>query len=64
MSQIFKGFKQVVDGEFSPESDYLYFVRTNDSKTDDHLYINDKKYGTDEDLVSLLNEKQQIDGQV
>lgn len=34
MSQIFKGFKQVVDGEFSPESDYLYFVRTNDPKTD------------------------------
>ena len=60
MSQIFKGFKQVVDGEFSPQSDYLYFVRTNDSKTDEHLYINDKKYDTGEDLIQLLNEKQTL----
>lgn len=52
------GFKQVVEGEFTPQSDYLYFVRTNDSKTDGYLYLNGKKYGTGYDLVSLLNEKQ------
>jgi hypothetical protein len=48
MSQIFKGFKQVVEGEFSPENGYLYLVRTNDTKTDGYFYFNGKKYGTAE----------------
>lgn len=60
MANIFKGLKQVVDGEFSPENGYVYFVRTNDSKTDGYILFNGKKYGTGEDLIALLNEKNTI----
>ena len=57
--QIFKGFKQVVEGSYTAESGYLYFVRksTNTGKTDGYLQFNGKQYGTGEEAQAALLEK-------
>lgn len=46
-----KGIKQVVEGSFSAETGYIYFVRneTNSGKTDGYILFNGKKYGTAKD---------------
>ena len=38
------------------DSDVLYFVRTNSGKTDGYLQLNGKKYGTAEEIKTLLGE--------
>ena len=38
------------------DSDVLYFVRTNTGKTDGYLQLNGKKYGTAEEIKTLLGE--------
>ena len=42
---LFKGFKQVVEQSgLTFENGYIYFVRTNDAKTEGYIYFNGKKY--------------------
>ena len=57
--KIFKGFKQEVEGQFTAETGYLYFVRkaANTGATDGYLLFNGKKYGTSVDAVAELEEK-------
>lgn len=58
----FKGFQLVAlatfngDG-FTKDKDTLYFVRTNEAKSDGFLYFNGKKYGTAEDAKKALTDK-------
>ena len=46
--KIFKGFKQELEGQFTAQTGYLYFVRkeSNTGKTDGYLLFNGKMYGT------------------
>ena len=56
----FKGFQLVALATFSgatKDKDTLYFVRTNEAKTDGFLYFNGKKYGTAEDVKEALTKK-------
>ena len=57
--KIFKGFKQVTEGSFSPVNGYIYFVRkeTNTGKTDGYLLFNGRKYGTAAEAAEELNGK-------
>lgn len=59
MAKIFKGFKQQIEGQFTAETGYLYFVRkaANTGATDGYLLFNGKKYGTSVDAVAELEEK-------
>jgi len=54
--KIFKGFKQEIEGQFTAETGYLYFVRNeaNTGKTDGYLLFNGKKYGTSAEAVEHL----------
>lgn len=58
----FKGFQLVAlatftGAGFTKDKDTLYFVRTNEAKTDGFLYFNGKKYGTAEDAKAALTAK-------
>lgn len=56
----FKGFQLVALANFKEaESDKntLYFVRTNEAKSDGFLYFNGKKYGTAKDVETALTKK-------
>ena len=56
----FKGFQLVSSAWFSQnakDKDTLYFVRTNEAKSDGFLYFNNKKYGTAEDVKKALTKK-------
>lgn len=55
----FKGFKQVIEGSFTAQTGYLYFVRNsaNTGKTDGYLLFNGKKYGTAAEVSAALNSK-------
>ena len=58
----FKGFQLVAlatftGAGFTKDKDTLYFVRTNEAKTDGFLYFNGKKYGTAEDAKAALTKK-------
>ena len=57
--KVFKGFQQVLEGNFTAESGYLYFVRNeaNTGKTDGYLQFNGRKYGTSADATSRLEER-------
>lgn len=55
----FKGFQLVTKAQFEAlgtkkDTNTLYFVRTNEEKTDGFLYFNGKKYGTAEDAKAAL----------
>ena len=51
----FKGFKQVVEQSgLTFENGYIYFVRTNDAKTEGYIYFNGKKYGNVSELRTEL----------
>lgn len=55
---VFKGFKQVVEQSgLTFENGYIYFVRTNDSKTEGYIYFNGKKYGNVSELRTELEAK-------
>ena len=47
-NKIFKGFRQVTEGNFEAQTGYIYFVRNsaNTGATDGYLQFNGKKYGT------------------
>jgi hypothetical protein len=51
-----KGLKQVVEGNYTPQDGYLYFVRTSDNKTDGYIYFNGKKYGTGNNTKDYADE--------
>ena len=52
---VFKGFKQVVEQSgLTFENGYIYFVRTNDAKTEGYIYFNGKKYGNVSELRTEL----------
>jgi predicted nucleic acid-binding Zn-ribbon protein len=52
---VFKGFKQVVEqSDLTFENGYIYFVRTNDAKTEGYIYFNGKKYGNVSELRTEL----------
>lgn len=58
----FKGFQLVAlatfnGADFKKDKDTLYFVRTNEAKSDGFLYFNNKKYGTAEDAKKALTDK-------
>lgn len=58
----FKGFQLVAlatfnGAGFTKDKDTLYFVRTNEAKSDGFLYFNGKKYGTAEDVKEALTKK-------
>lgn len=56
MENAIKGFKQVFETEeLQFENGYIYFVRTNDTKTDGYIYLNGKKYGTGDNNTKMLN---------
>ena len=57
--KIFKGFKQVTEGNFSAENGYIYFIRksSNTGYTDGYLQFNGKKYGTAAEAAEALNGK-------
>ena len=55
----FKGFQLVTKAQFealgtNKDKDTLYFVRTNEAKSDGFLYFNGKKYGTAEDAKAAV----------
>ena len=55
----FKGFQLVAlatfnRADFTKDKDTLYFVRTNEAKSDGFLYFNGKKYGTAEDAKAAV----------
>ena len=55
----FKGFQLVTKAQFealgaNKDLNTLYFVRTNEGKTDGFLYFNGKKYGTAEDAKAAV----------
>lgn len=54
----FKGFQLVTKAQFEAlgkkDTNTLYFVRTNEGKTDGFLYFNGKNYGTAEDAKAAL----------
>ena len=54
--KLFKGFKQVLEGQYTPEDGYLYFVRNeeNSGKTDGYIYFNGKAYGTGLEIAEEL----------
>ena len=54
--KIFKGFKQELEGQFTAETGYLYFVRdeANTGKTDGYILFNGRKYGTSLAAVNYL----------
>ena len=54
--KIFKGFKQEIEGQFTAETGYLYFVRNaaNTGKTDGYLLFNGRMYGTSAEAVATL----------
>jgi predicted nuclease with TOPRIM domain len=56
---VFKGFKQVVEQSsgLTFENGYIYFVRTNDAKTEGYIYFNGKKYGNVSELRTELEAK-------
>lgn len=56
--KVFKGFQQVLEGQFTAETGYIYFVRNeaNTDKTDGYLQFNGRKYGTSADAISSLEE--------
>jgi len=52
---VFKGFKQVIEQSgLTFEDGYIYFVRTNDAKTEGYIYFNGKKYGNVSELRTEL----------
>ena len=54
-TNVFKGLRFVrALPETGIETNVIYFVRTNDGKTDGYLYFNGKKYGTAEDAKAAL----------
>ena len=58
----FKGFQLVTKAQFealgrNKDLNTLYFVRTNEAKSDGFLYFNGKKYGTAEDVKAELTDK-------
>lgn len=58
----FKGFQLVTKAQFEAlgkkqDLNTLYFVRTNEAKSDGFLYFNNKKYGTAEDAKKALTDK-------
>lgn len=57
--QLFKGFKQVLEGQFTAETGYLYFVRSeaNTGKTDGYLLFNERMYGTAAEAAAALEAK-------
>ena len=55
--KVFKGFKLEVEGQFTAEAGYLYFVRTNTGATDGYLQFDGKKYGTAADAAAELDAK-------
>ena len=57
--KVFKGFMQVTEGSFAPETGYIYFVRKgeNTAATDGYLQFNGKKYGTSAEAVAALETK-------
>lgn len=56
MENAIKGFKQVFETEeLQFENGYIYFVRTNGTKTDGYIYLNGKKYGTGDGSNKMLN---------
>ena len=61
-NKLFKGFRQVTEGAFTPEEGYIYFVRPSgaDEMQDGYLSFNGKNYGTAEllgaELRSLIGE--------
>ena len=57
--KIFKGFRQVTEGDFSAENGYIYFIRktSNTGKTDGYLQFNGRKYGTADEVAKDLNGK-------
>ena len=57
--KIFKGFRQVTEGDFSAENGYIYFIRkrTNTGKTDGYLQFNGRKYGTATEAAEELKGK-------
>lgn len=52
---ILKGINFVTTATTEFAADTLYFVRTNDDKTDGYLYMNGKKYGTGKDVETAIN---------
>ena len=56
-NKVFKGFKLEVEGQFTAETGYLYFVRTNTGATDGYLQFDGKKYGTAADAAAELDAK-------
>ena len=55
INMVFKGFKQVVEQSgLTFENGYIYFVRTNDAKTEGYIYFNGKKYGNVSELRTEL----------
>lgn len=59
VEKIFKGFKQVTEGNFPLENGYIYFIRktSNTGKTDGYLQFNGRKYGTADEVAKDLNGK-------
>ena len=57
IAKIFNGLRFVSTLPEVRESNVIYFVRTNESKTDGYLFFNGKKYGTGEDAKAALIEK-------
>lgn len=58
----FKGFQLVTKAQFetlgtNKDLNTLYFVRTNEGKTDGFLYFNGKNYGTAKDVEEALTDK-------
>lgn len=60
MAQLaFKGIQLVTAEQFkalTPDTSILYFVRTNESKTDGYMQLNGKKYGTGADVIAKYGE--------
>ena len=60
MTQIFKGFKQIIDDQtegYSYEDGYVYFVRKSTSDDNGYLVLNGKKYGQDKVNLNALRFK-------
>lgn len=55
---VFKGLRFVtaLPETTSIEKNVIYFVRTNEGKTDGYLYFNGKKYGTGADIITKYGE--------
>ena len=57
--KIFKGFRQVTEGNFEAETGYIYFVRNsaNTGATDGYILFNGKMYGTAAEAAAELDAK-------